>query len=443
MKSRNTGRRFIASQKSFQRFGTHGPKKYLLQSKVGLKSAFETACFPNICWKNRFVLILKDDSGSNLRLGVNMKKTNVLAIALVMIMVAAATWAANRVVLYEDFAEDECLWCHQVAAAVASFRESHSYEEVAVVSYLVRGGSAVPGGADRLDYYGEEIVPVVVGDGQDNLGPQPIDQTILENHYGTRHNVPPPLIMSVVNTGGNNYTVSISAEEAMSGIFMAVAYENITYEGDPYPCFARQILTDPYGDDFNIAQGQTIEIPLSVGCGNHSGVVAWVQAGSKGAQLFRPHECIQAADSNSQSVVPTPTPIDPTPTPTSAGPTPTPSGDEFSQSLELSSDFFHPNDSFILDVKTVNPTSTTYNVMQYVVLEVAGFFYFWPNWSANPDYGQRSYPPGHDESENIFDFIWPSGVGAYNGIHFWLASLDQSTLDLACPYDMVEWGYGG
>ncbi len=312
---------------------------------------------------------------------------------------------------------------------------------------MIRGAQAVPGGEDRLDYFGESDVPVVIGDGVDNLGPQPVTESDLNAHYASRRNIPSPLTMSVVNTGGNNYTVHVYAEENVSGTFMAVAYANIDYEGDPYPVFVTQILTNVYGDSFNIGAGESREIPLSVS-GSIDGVVAWINAGSKGARGFRPHECLQAADSNAQNTEPTPTPpAEPTATPpgeptaTPSGPTPTPNGEAFHQSLDLSSDLFRPNDHFVLDIKSANPTGVTYNVMQYLALEISGYFYFWPGWTDVLDYNERTYPPGFDDAENILDFYWPSGVGSYSGIHFWLAAIDETTNDLACDYSMIEWGY--
>jgi hypothetical protein len=372
---------------------------------------------------------------------------------MILVIVSTGALAAQRVVLYEHFTEDQCLWCADVAVAIDAFRDGYSREQVAIITYSVRGDDPVPEGTDRLEFFGEDAVPVVVGDGLDNLGPMPIDESVLIAHFNSRAGVPSNLTMEVFKESQTQYRIHIEAESDVSGSFMAVAYEDIVHSEQRYQCWAREILSDNYyGDPFFLAAGDSVDIVKDVtlqGGWNpeNMGVVAWIHCSSDGGNLlFRGHESYQAADSRAQHSNPTPTPepTSPGPTPTpddTPAPTPTFSETDLQQTLELSSTMFHPNDPFVLDIHTANPGTDTFYVDQYLVLEVAGFFYFWPQWSETPGYGERTYAGGYDDRENIFTFNWPSGVGSFNGIHFYLASLDSATKTLAGPWDMVEWGY--
>ncbi|MBN1355400.1 hypothetical protein JXA40_03910 [bacterium] len=385
-----------------------------------------------------------------------MKRMGMILIPGCLVFMTVGAFAAQRVVMYEHFTEDQCLWCADVAVAIDLFRSEYTREQLAVITYSVRGDDPVPGGLDRLDFFGEDAVPVVVGDGRDNLGPMPIDESVLIAHYESRKNEPSILTMTVTKESQTQYRIHVEAESAFTGVLMAVAYEEIIHNEQHYYCWAREILTNYYGDPISLSAGGSTDVIKNVSLqggwnpGN-MGVVAWVHEGSDGGNLlFRAHESLQAADSMAQHTEPTPTPAptDPgatcTPTPQgTAPPTPTHSVNDLQQNLELSATMFHPDDPFVLDIHTVNPSSQTFNVDQYLALEVAGLFFFWPQWTDAVGYAQRSYPAGCDSRENIFDFTWPSGVGSFSGIHFYLVSLNTATQTLAGPWDMVEWGYTG
>ncbi|MBN1552916.1 hypothetical protein JW979_15690 [bacterium] len=373
-----------------------------------------------------------------------MKKSLTTLISLIgLTCFLSIAVAADRVVLFETFTEDECFYCGEVADAVDSFQNSYSRDVVAIITYSVNGSQVVPGGADRMSLYGEETVPVVVGDGLDNIYSEPFSESILINYFNSRTGVPSDLAMEVFHEGGSQYRVHLSAETSVNGALMAVAYQSITHENHPYPFFAREILTSPYGDDIALASGEQRDVVFNISCPAADGVVAWVHYSSKDTGRFRPSECFQAADSNASHTNPTPTPPEPTPTPPDQTPTPSPTYTEtnLQQTLELNKDNFLPNDPFVLDVHTVNPEDFTVSVDQYLALEVAGVFFFWPEWSADVSYAERSYTAGYDDYENIFNFTWPSGVGSFQGIRFWLVSILSGTAYLAGPYDMVEWGY--
>ena len=207
----------------------------------------------------------------------------------------------------------------------------------------------------------------------------------------------------------------------------------------------------------------TFNVTLQAGWNtDNMGVVAWLQSSLKNSdQRFRPHESFQAADSRaSQACTPTPTPTPPhTPTPPdqptntpdqptntpdpaeTATPTPTPPNDEFYQKLNISHDVFYPGHEFNLSFTTQNPTNLTYYVDQYLLLEIATLYFFWPAWSEDLSYEYREYQPGYNDTETIFNFTWPGGAGTYMDNWFYLATFDAGTFNLSGNLDMVKWGY--
>jgi hypothetical protein len=377
-----------------------------------------------------------------------MKKSMLITLLILATFISGTAYGAPRVVMYEHFTEDACLYCAEVAEAILAFRTDYSREQAGVISFSIRGDDPVNFGTDRLDFFGLDTVPVVVGDGLDNLGPMPIDESVLISHYNARSSTSSPLKMEVFRDSDTQYTIHLEAESSFSGFLMAVAYEDIYHLEHHYPVYARQILTEYYGDELNMNAGEVQDIIKYVSLegdwnAGSMGVVAWVSSGSKGDRSFRAHESLQAADSQAAHTNPTATPVEntPTPTPSEGTPTATPSLTQITQDLELSRELFHPNDQFRLDVHTINSNAVSVTVDQYLVLQVANLFFFWPSWSENLDYQSRTFEPLYDGEENIFDFNWPAGVGSYSGLFFWLVSLNPDTSELACPYDFHEFGY--
>ncbi len=358
-------------------------------------------------------------------------------------MIAPLALAAPRTVLYEHFTEDECLYCAQVSSAVDGFRSGHSRNELAVISFSIRGDDPVPDGINRLDLYGLELTPAVVGDGLDNLEPMPIDQAVLESHFNSRKNVSSPLTIDVFQDSDTQYRIFLAAESAFSGSLVAVAYEDIEHLGNRYQCWARQFLTPYYGESISMAAGETREITKQINMqggwmASNMGVVAYVQTQTKdSSRRFRGYEAFQAADSRASHTNPTPTPPMETPTPAA---TPTPSVTDFTQTLDLNQNMFHGGDRFVLEINTTNGGAAPVTVDQYLVLQVLDLFFFFPDWTQELGFAPRTYQPA-DTLETILDFTWPTGAGSFSPIYFWLVATMPDTFDLACEPDTVEFGY--
>jgi hypothetical protein len=130
-------------------------------------------------------------------------------------------------------------------------------------------------------------------------------------------------------------------------------------------------------------------------------------------------------------------------TPESATPTATPtepSGD-ISIDLDLNQDRYTAGDNFLLRCICVNP-GPDISVEEYIVLDVYGLYFFWPGWTASPDFRGYVLTTGSGQYEEILKFEWPEGhFGETAGLYFYAALLDAASHSLLGTYDAVEFGY--
>lgn len=136
------------------------------------------------------------------------------------------------------------------------------------------------------------------------------------------------------------------------------------------------------------------------------------------------------------SAQPTQPPETPTPEPTS-----TPLPGTFSASLTLNQTFFEVNDPFLLQLSITNRTLTTYDLDQYLILDVYGLYFFHPSWGPLLDYTTKTIPPNYIATDTVLDFIWPSGAGTAMNLRFWLGFLQTGTQDLVGQINYTEFGY--
>mgnify|MGYP000971036023 FL=1 len=142
---------------------------------------------------------------------------------------------------------------------------------------------------------------------------------------------------------------------------------------------------------------------------------------------------------------------DPTPTPTQGTgptPTPTPGGTHCDPTLQLSFDDHNPEicfqggDMFEARFQIANLCEGDRSFDLYVVLEVAGLYFFWPSWTENMDSAPFQLRPEEQIDEAILPpFAWPSGVGSFNGLHFYGVMTVPDTYDLVGQVAMVEFCY--
>ncbi|MBN2056967.1 metallophosphoesterase [bacterium] len=148
---------------------------------------------------------------------------------------------------------------------------------------------------------------------------------------------------------------------------------------------------------------------------------------------------------------PSPTPYR-TATPSSTGTPPTPSGSttpaptlppESGSYLLANASSYSPGDEFLLQVVLVNIESYGVGVQHYIVLDLAGAYWFWPTWTPELHFVSLFLPASYVDTFEILRFTWPGGVGTIRDIRFWAALLEESTSMLFgnysyCEFDFIE-----
>ncbi|MBN2055018.1 hypothetical protein JW905_08850 [bacterium] len=141
------------------------------------------------------------------------------------------------------------------------------------------------------------------------------------------------------------------------------------------------------------------------------------------------------------TLVPTasPTPsVSPTRTPAPGSPTATPAPGLTVQ-LALNRDHFAAGDPFRLNV-LVNLVGPGREADQYLILDVYGVYWFWPEWTQDVA-GRRVYFSMPLTSMPILSFEWPEGTGVAEGIAFWAALLEPAGTD-CISLDHLVFSYG-
>lgn len=134
--------------------------------------------------------------------------------------------------------------------------------------------------------------------------------------------------------------------------------------------------------------------------------------------------------------VATPTPA-PTQVPT-ASPTPTPHPEGVD--MILNATVFHGGEPFKLRAACYGPPGQTIDL--YVILDVMGLYWFYPDWTQTPCCDTFSLQEGSGNYRFVLDFVWPSGdLGQGDGIRFWGAMCDAGTADLIGEIDFVTFGW--
>lgn len=141
----------------------------------------------------------------------------------------------------------------------------------------------------------------------------------------------------------------------------------------------------------------------------------------------------------------------PTATPTQGSgptPTPTPGGTVCDPTLLLYFDDHQPEvcfqagDSFEARFQISHLCATDRSIDLYIILEVAGLYFFWPTWSNSIEKATLELRPEEQIDELILPvFAWPSGVGSFSGLHFYGAMTDPGTYNIIDELAMIEFCY--
>jgi len=112
---------------------------------------------------------------------------------------------------------------------------------------------------------------------------------------------------------------------------------------------------------------------------------------------------------------PTFTPV-PTVTPS---PTPEPTCDEEGVTLEMPDHIFEPGDACSLTANICNPNEPMHETPFFCLLEYAGAYWFYPDWTLEVDWEVLDQlPSGLTRYPVIDPFTWPPNVGVGTGFRF-------------------------
>jgi hypothetical protein len=109
--------------------------------------------------------------------------------------------------------------------------------------------------------------------------------------------------------------------------------------------------------------------------------------------------------------------------------------------LLLNQEQYTGGDDFMLKCRCIN-TGPEVRLDQYILLDVMGEFFFWPEWSQELQFSRVILPQDQTIKENILQFTWPQGdFGTVNGLRFWGTLMQPGTTRSVAPLAMTEFGY--
>jgi hypothetical protein len=135
--------------------------------------------------------------------------------------------------------------------------------------------------------------------------------------------------------------------------------------------------------------------------------------------------------------------IPPTWTPTAGPPTPTPTPPQDRPSIYIQSNqpVYHAGDHMILTTTITNPTGGIF-IMEYIIFELDGAFWFWPEWGEDVTGkfriipGESSYP-----DEVIMEFDWPEIPMSIEDLTFWAIMTVPTGFEIIGDFGFCTFSY--
>ncbi len=111
-------------------------------------------------------------------------------------------------------------------------------------------------------------------------------------------------------------------------------------------------------------------------------------------------------------------------------------------SIEMPGVLFHPGDTCGCTVTVCNAESTPIACPLFVILDVAGSYYFAPSFDTFDNYLAQypTFAPGSMTITVLPEFSWPAGTGAFSGCVFYAALTDPAVTRLTGVMD--SWTFG-
>ncbi|MBN1552447.1 hypothetical protein JW979_13315 [bacterium] len=105
------------------------------------------------------------------------------------------------------------------------------------------------------------------------------------------------------------------------------------------------------------------------------------------------------------------------------------------------SPYIHPGKPFTYEISACNKSEEALAVDIYILLDLYGYFWFYPDWSADVDFASSVIPPCCCTDYMILDFIWPENLTIAYPLCFWNAMTEAGTLNLLGNISVCETGY--
>ncbi len=153
-------------------------------------------------------------------------------------------------------------------------------------------------------------------------------------------------------------------------------------------------------------------------------------------------EAPTAAPTSAPSQAPTNTPVftpNDSPTPTVIT-TYTPVVDRTVPLLELNREAYAGGDPFLLACTCMNAGEPA-SVDHYIILDVYGSYWFWPDWSTEISCRPIILNCGARPKENILNFVWPENAGTGENIFFWSGFVLPASAEVYGEIDSVGFDY--
>jgi hypothetical protein len=133
---------------------------------------------------------------------------------------------------------------------------------------------------------------------------------------------------------------------------------------------------------------------------------------------------------------PTPTRPPPTMTPTQSPPTvtvtatATPDCPPMGATCDLNQAEYEAGDLFVLTLTGCNGSDESIEVDMYLILDVYGMYFFWPQWGNALDWQTWEIPACDCISQEVLWFYWPENTGHADNIMIYVAMTEADTFNL-------------
>jgi hypothetical protein len=109
--------------------------------------------------------------------------------------------------------------------------------------------------------------------------------------------------------------------------------------------------------------------------------------------------------------------------------------------LLLNQSLYQAGDEFRLECSCYNPGYEAV-LDRYIILDVYGSYYFWPEWGQVVDSDRCVLPEKEHSVTTVLAFTWPAGVvGQASDLRFWGGLMWPGTTAMAADITSVSFGY--